>query len=97
MKAKLILLVRATVGIGLIAVILASIDLGEVVSTLTSLDPRWLLVLCVLAVLSRVLKSYKWWLLLRARDISISPWQAIRLYFEGSIMGAFTPGGLSTC
>lgn len=96
MRPKLILFLRMSIGVGLIAAILASIDLSEVASTLTSLDPKWFLILCVLAIFLRVLKSYKWWLLLCARDISISAWQSTRLYFEGNIIGTLTPAGVGS-
>ena len=38
--------------------------------------------------------AYKWNLLLRAHWISISVWEATRLYFVGSLLGTFTPGGI---
>jgi hypothetical protein len=96
MRAKLNLVIRLSIGIGLIVAICWSIDLNVVVETLVSLDPGWFLMLCFAAIFIKILKSYKWWLLLCARDISISPVQSTRLYFEGNILGALTPGGVGS-
>lgn len=96
MRTKLNLVIRLFVAVILIMAICWSIDLNTVVATLTSLDPKWFFMLCIAAIFIKILKSYKWWLLLRARDISISPVRSTRLYFEGNIIGALTPGGVGS-
>jgi uncharacterized protein (TIRG00374 family) len=91
---SLFLIIRLAVATGLIVVLLRSIDTHAVADGLTSIEPDWAMLLCIMTFIDRALMAYKWNLLLRAQGAVISFWQALRLYFVGNLIGGFTPGGL---
>jgi uncharacterized protein (TIRG00374 family) len=86
--------IRFAIGIVLLIVVFRFADIDAVFVNLASINPFWVTVLCVIGIMDRVLMAYKWNLLLRARGIFISEWQATRLYFVGCFFGAFTPGAV---
>jgi len=96
MHNNLKLLLRLGIGIGILLALCWSVDLKAVTTNLAALDARWFVWLCLLAVLIKVLKAYKWWLLLRARELDVSAWQSTRLYFVGYLVGALTPAGVGS-
>lgn len=96
MRDNLKLLLRLTIGMGILLALCWTLDLNAVAANLAALDMAWFVWLCLLAILLKVLKASKWWLLLRARDLPISAWQATRLYFVGNLVGALTPAGLGS-
>ncbi len=87
-------LFRLVVGFAILALILRLVDVRELARTLLALDPKMVLALIAIAMVSRVLRAFKWNLLLRARDIRISYGQAIRLSLVSHFVGAWTPGNL---
>lgn len=88
--------VRIVIGLSLLVALFWAIDIRAVSRSLTSICAVPVIALCIMALIERVLKAYKWNLLLRARQISISLWQAMRLYYVGNLFGAFTPGRIGT-
>jgi len=83
---------RVLVGICVLAALLYYVDLRQFASTLMSVNP-WLFGLMLLtAMVSRFLRAWKWNSLLRARDIHISIWQAVRLSLIAHFTGSWTPG-----
>lgn len=94
MKRRLIFLARLAVAVGIFVVIVFSINLHKLMERFTSLNISLCSILFLIAFLDRVLMAFKWNLLLRVRGISISLWQAIRLYFVGNLLGTFTPAGI---
>lgn len=93
-KARLWALARAAIAVGLLAAILALVDVRVIVEQLRSANVGWFSLLVLAAIVDRVLMAYKWKLLLRARGMSLSLWQAVRLYFVGHLLGTFTPAAL---
>ena len=96
MYDKLKLVLRLTIGMGILLALCWTLDVNAVAANLVALDMAWFVWLCLLAILIKVLKAFKWWLLLRARDLPISAWQTTRLYFVGNLVGALTPAGLGS-
>ncbi|MEN8205338.1 MAG: lysylphosphatidylglycerol synthase transmembrane domain-containing protein [Pseudomonadota bacterium] len=96
MHNNLKLLLRLSLGIGILLALCWSVDLKAVAANLTNLNVLWFVWLCLLAVLIKILKAYKWWLLLRARELDVSAWQSTRLYFAGYLVGALTPAGVGS-
>jgi len=88
------ILIRSALGFGILAFVFWSIDLRAVVTKFIYIRPTLAFALCFTAIMDRVLMAYKWNLLLRARRISLSLWQAIHLYFVGNLLGTFTPGAI---
>ena len=85
---------RIVFGLALLAALVAVVDLGEFVATLRKLDHRIFALLIVTALVSRLLRAARWNLLLRAGEVHISYWQAIRLSIVAHFAGSWTPGQL---
>lgn len=80
------------VGVSFLAAILYFVDLRQFAATLLSVDP-WLFGWMLLtAMVGRFLRAWKWNSLLRASDIQISIWQALRLSLVAHFTGSWTPG-----
>lgn len=79
-------------GIAMCVATLCFVDLSTFFNTLASLSPLHFLLMLATAALGRLLRAWKWNLLLRARDINISTWQALRMSFVSHFAGAWTPG-----
>jgi len=93
-RRRWVLVAKLLVGTSLVVVLARSTDLRQVVQILRSTNPFLFAVVCLIAVLDRVLMAYKWNLLLRARGVFASLWQITRLYFVGYLVGSFTPGAV---
>ena len=86
------LVMRLTVTLGLLAVLLFWVaDPREVVRRVGGAAPTAVLAVVGLSVFDRLTMAGKWWLLLRARKLSVSLWIAIRAYFASSLYGLVLP------
>jgi uncharacterized protein (TIRG00374 family) len=94
LRRRVLFTVKLLVGVGLVAALFRSADPPQVVETLRSTRPFLFAAVCAMAITDRVLMAFKWNLLLRTRGITISVWQATRLYFVGYLVGSFTPGAV---
>ncbi len=86
------LALRLAVTIGLLGVLLFVVaDPREIGTLLADAAPLPLIAAVALCALDRVTMAYKWWLLLRARRLSVSLWVTIRSYFASSLYGLMLP------
>ena len=85
-------IIRIALGIAILIAILCLVDLPTFVHTLAELSPVYFAVMLATAALGRFLRAWKWNVLLRARGIRISTWQALRMSFIAHFTGAWTPG-----
>ncbi len=84
-------LFRVAVSAGLLALLLAFVDRGELGRRLAGADPGYLALLVGLVTADRLLMAWKWWLLVRGREAAVSLWAAIRAYYMASFAGWFLP------
>jgi hypothetical protein len=84
-------LVRVAVSAGLLALLLAFVDRGELGRRLAGVDPGYLVLLVGLVTADRLLMAWKWWLLIRGREAAVSLGAAIRAYYMASFAGWFLP------
>lgn len=94
-KARWPRFARVAVGLGLVVLILRSVEISAVAETLRSsrLSPFLAIGLAVLA--HRMTIAYKWTLLLRAQGITIGLRESARLCYIGALVGTVTPGAVS--
>ncbi len=86
------LLLRLTVSFGLLSLLLFVVaDPAEVFRRVRGIAPGALLGAIGLSVLDRLAMAYKWWLLLRARRLTVRLWIAVRAYFASSLYGLILP------
>ncbi len=82
---------RLLLGIGLLAWLLYTTDFDELGSAIKRASPLLLVVAYLIGVVDRVLMAYKWNLLLRAQEISISLYNATVTYLTSTFLGLFLP------
>ncbi len=91
MKIKSWLLVRFGAGILLISWLSYSIDFKKVWQPITPRGWLYLVLLFVVINIDRVLMSYKWRILLTAKNIVISFGDIVKSYYVGTFWGIFLP------
>ena len=86
------LVLRLAVTLGLLGVLLFVVaDPLEIGTLLADAALLPLAAAVALSALDRFTMAYKWWLLLRARRLSVSLWIAVRSYFASSLYGLVLP------
>jgi uncharacterized protein (TIRG00374 family) len=87
-------LVRTLIGVGLLVVVILNVDLAEVARLIRGVEPFYFGLCLALLFLDRFLMAYKWNLLLRAKAIELSFWEAFRIYLVSNYIGLFLPTGV---
>ena len=87
-------LIRIVVGIVLLVAIAWFIEPQTFLQTISSISPYYFLGMLATALFGRFLRAWKWNVLLRARGVTISTWQALRMSLVSHFAGAWTPGQL---
>jgi uncharacterized protein (TIRG00374 family) len=82
---------KVLISLGLLGYLLSRTDLHAIGTLLRSLHVRVFLGALLLYLLTQVLSSVRWKLLLRAEGIHLSIWRLILLYFEGMFFNLMLP------
>lgn len=82
------------VGIGLLVILLARLDLGKVRDVIRSADPVLLILVIVGIFPMLAIKTLRWQGMLRVQSIRLAIWPALLAYFGSSFIGLLTPGRL---
>lgn len=80
-----------TVGI-LIYIFGWRIQYTDLTGALGRVSIGWVVVAVALVLFNRVLMSFKWWILLRAQGVRISPWTLVSVQFTSYFLGVVLPG-----
>lgn len=86
--------VRALVTAGVLALLLAQIDVAEAMAAIARLDLRSAVLVLVLVAADRVVMIWRWIVLLRAAGQPISTKSAAWIYLVSSFVGGFLPAGV---
>ncbi|NNF27491.1 MAG: hypothetical protein HKN73_09745, partial [Gemmatimonadetes bacterium] len=87
-------LVRWAVTFGLLAVLAAVVDLGELTAVLRTTDPAWFGVVLAVILFDRIVMAGKWLPLLRVQAPDASFLQALKAYFASNFAGFFLPASI---
>jgi hypothetical protein len=82
---------RLAVSLALFLLLLLFVDWSRLGARLGAADPIVMLGVVGLATADRLLMAWKWWLLVRGRDVTLGLWAAIRAYYLASFAGYFLP------
>jgi uncharacterized protein (TIRG00374 family) len=93
-RDRVLNLVKIGVSLGLLALLLTQVDLGEALQQLGAMD--WSLFLAAQAIyLGGVLvRAYRWGSLVWALGVGVSWWRLVGLYFVGSFFSLVLPTGV---
>lgn len=94
MKSTFFFLLRLAVSIILIAYFASSVDITRAFTSIQSLGWLYIALTALIVNLDRILMSYKWNILLRAKNIEVSFVEAIRSYYIGTFWGSFLPASV---
>ena len=83
------------IGLGLIAILLATLDTKTIWDLASRADPVWLVVAFFVGMAERLLVSYRWHLILIAGGARITYWSVTRLLFVSQAAGSVMFGELS--
>jgi glycosyltransferase 2 family protein len=88
---------RMALGVGLTVGILVyifgwRIRYGDLTGALGRVSFGWVAVAVALVIFNRVLMSFKWWMLLGAQGVRISPWTLTSVQFTSYFLGVVLPG-----
>jgi glycosyltransferase 2 family protein len=78
----------------LIGLVLALIDVGELAAILGGARPGLVLAVIGVALLERVISTHRWWLLLRAKGMTVRFRSLFSLHMAASFAGSFLPSTL---
>ena len=86
--------VRLLVSLGLLALVLWWADWRAVLQVLRAVEPAWVFWAVVLALLDRVVLTYRWDLLLVVRGLCLRFLPLLRLQMAANFLGSFLPSSL---
>ena len=92
-KKHIGLIVRLVVSVVGIALVIRSVPIGDAWDSLLNVQMGGVLVALVLFQLGIVVRSLRWWLLLRSHSETIPFMSLIRLYYVGMFFNLFLPTG----
>lgn len=92
---KIWLFVKLIISLCLIAWIIGKVNIDETLSILYSVKIVYLVLGCIWIILDRFLMSYRWNILLAAKNISIPFLQIVKIYFVGTFSGNFLPSSIA--
>lgn len=82
---------RIILSVGLLVYLITRVDLQEM-ANLIAQSNKWLILLAVgMGILDRILMTYKWNLLLKAKGIFLSLGNALSIYWKTTFLGQFLP------
>src|SRR3989337_2193518 len=83
--------IRVAISVGLIVLLIFTIDFGDLRDTLARANAGFLLLAVFWAMCDRVLMAYKWNILLRAKSIHIPLLNVTGTYLTSTFLGVFLP------
>lgn len=93
MRRLLFSLLRILVSLGLLAFLLTKVGMRETWETLRGTDLRYFLAALAIYLVSMVLKSYRWQILLRAQRVETPLPKLVSLYLIGTFFNQVLPTG----
>ena len=86
-------LLKTVISLGLILFLLAHIDLAALGRVLAHAHVGWVLVTILLFAFSILLRTLRWGVLVRAREMKVGFWRLARWYFIGAFFNTLLPTG----
>jgi uncharacterized protein (TIRG00374 family) len=94
-KKRIYFLLRFLLSLFFIALIISRVNLEKVLALVPTIKLHFVLIGLIWLLIDRIIMSYRWDILLRAKGINISILSLIRLYFLASFWGAFLPSSVA--
>jgi uncharacterized protein (TIRG00374 family) len=85
---------KVVISLGVLALILAKVDIQHVFQLLGEMDWRPFLAALLLLISGSLVRAYRWGSLVWALGVKVSWWRLVNLYFVGTFFGQFLPTGV---
>jgi uncharacterized membrane protein YbhN (UPF0104 family) len=86
--------VRALVTAGVLAILLAHLDLRSALDAMLRLEPQAAILVLMLLAVDRAVMVWRWVILLRATGTPVAVKSAVWIYLVSSFLGSFLPAGV---
>ena len=90
-KRKFNIIIQLLASTALIVLLLHYINIPNMISLLKNANITYLILLLILISFDRIFMAYKWHMLLKVKDASISIFSAIKTYYIATFIGFFLP------
>ena len=94
-NSKLILLLKLSLGIGIIIFFLLWFNVNEIIETLSKINLITIVILFGIYIFDRLFMAYKWGLLIKSFEKNINFWLLAKAYFYGSFTSQIMPISIS--
>lgn len=91
MKKYLTFSIKAIVSIALIWYLLSTTPFSEIIASIKSAQPIWLVVAFLLLYLGKVITTYRWQIILKAQGIQVPFLKLVASIFVGQFFNSFLP------
>ena len=93
-KKRILFTLKILVAAGVIALLVGSgqLDFGRVAQAFQN-GPGWIIIAALCLLFGICVTALRWHLLLKAQDLHLTYWNALRLTFVGIFFNTFMPGG----
>jgi uncharacterized protein (TIRG00374 family) len=93
-RDRILNILKVLVSLGVLAVIISKVDLGQTLEHLAHMDWLPFLAAMVLYLAGVLVRAYRWGVLVWALGIQVSWWRLVALYFVGAFFSQFLPTGV---
>jgi glycosyltransferase 2 family protein len=93
-KSRVILLLKSTVSIGLLAVLFAQTDASSLYTAMRRASLPWLVAALALYLAMILASAWRWNLLLAAQRISVSGWTLVSSFLVATFFNSFLPSNI---
>jgi uncharacterized protein (TIRG00374 family) len=93
-RNRILNILKVVISLGVLALILAKVDVQQVFQLLGDMDWRPFVVALLLLVCGTLVRAYRWGVLVWALGARVSWWRLAGLYYVGAFFGQFLPTGV---
>ncbi|MEQ8154127.1 MAG: lysylphosphatidylglycerol synthase transmembrane domain-containing protein [Clostridiaceae bacterium] len=93
-KKKILTIIRIAISILLLAGLIRFAEIDKIVTSLKGFDLKWLPLIFLLIILSVVVSTFKWRILIEAQDISVGFTTLFGYYMSGLFFNNFLPSSI---
>lgn len=93
-KSKAGFPIRAVVSVSLFLIVISRVDFHTVKGLFARTEPLYFGLALLMLLSDRFLMAFKWNLLIRVKEVTLSIWQSFRIYLISNFFGIFLPTGI---
>lgn len=88
---NLVQLTKLGFGLGILVLLFVWVDLESLLRVFYRLGPAAISILFLIYTSDRLVMAYKWYLLVKSRQVEVRYWTLVRAYYYSALLGPFVP------